>query len=78
MFFQYWSVFIVLLKDKGGQATSFDFPCFKQHDNIRGTIAATVPGMEPLKDIGVAKQNFMCVIVLFILPYLILTKKRNL
>lgn len=36
----------------------FDFNHFTQHQSIRETIAATVPGMEALKDIGIAKKEF--------------------
>ena len=35
-----------------------DFSQFKQHKNIRETIAKVVPGMEQLADIDVAKQEF--------------------
>ncbi len=35
-----------------------DFSQFKQHNNIRAAIAATVPGMSELKDIAVTKQEF--------------------
>jgi molybdopterin-dependent oxidoreductase alpha subunit len=35
-----------------------DFSQFEQHETIRETIANTVTGMEALKDIGVAKQEF--------------------
>ena len=34
------------------------FRQFQQHDTIRETIANTVTGMEQLKDIGIAKQEF--------------------
>lgn len=37
---------------------SFDFKKFHQHQTIRETIADTVPGMDGLKDIGIAKQEF--------------------
>ncbi len=36
----------------------FDFKIFGRHKNIRETIAATVPGMEKLKSIDVAKEEF--------------------
>lgn len=35
-----------------------DFSAFGDHEHIRQTIAKTVPGMEALKDIGIAKQEF--------------------
>lgn len=35
-----------------------DFESFKQHSRIRETIAATVPGMDQLADIDVAKREF--------------------
>lgn len=35
-----------------------DFVQFQQHDRIRAAIAATVPGMSELKDIGDSKQEF--------------------
>ncbi len=35
-----------------------DFEQFMNHDCIRETIAATIPGMQQLKDISVAKQEF--------------------
>lgn len=35
-----------------------DFNQFKQHNNIRKAIANTIPGMEQLADIDVAKQEF--------------------
>lgn len=35
-----------------------DFTAFKSHRRIREAIAATVPGLEALKDIDVAKQEF--------------------
>ncbi len=34
------------------------FAQFKQHNNIRAAIAATIPGMSELKDIDVTKQEF--------------------
>jgi len=37
---------------------SVDFEQFLNHDCIRETIAKTVPGMEQLKDISVAKEEF--------------------
>ncbi len=39
-------------------AATFDFRRFNSHQSIRQTIAATVPGMEQLADIDVAKQEF--------------------
>lgn len=36
----------------------FDFAAFQQHDRIRAAIAATVPGMGALADIGLSKQEF--------------------
>ncbi len=35
-----------------------DFAQFKQHNTIRAAIAATVPGMSELKDIGTTQQEF--------------------
>lgn len=35
-----------------------DFAKFKQHDNIRAAIAATIPGMSELKDIAETKREF--------------------
>ena len=35
-----------------------DFVQFKQHNNIRAAIAATIPGMSELKDIAETKQEF--------------------
>ncbi|GGY64193.1 formate dehydrogenase [Cellvibrio zantedeschiae] len=35
-----------------------DFAQFKQHNNIRAAIAATIPGMSELKDIAETKQEF--------------------
>ena len=35
-----------------------DFAQFKQHNNIRSAIAATIPGMSELKDIAETKQEF--------------------
>jgi molybdopterin-dependent oxidoreductase alpha subunit len=35
-----------------------DFSQFAQHDSIREAIAKTIPGMEDLKDISVAKKEF--------------------
>lgn len=35
-----------------------DFSQFKQHNNIRSAIAATIPGMQQLKDIADTKQEF--------------------
>ena len=37
---------------------SFDFAVFNQHQSIREAIAASIPGMSQLKDIGVAKREF--------------------
>jgi molybdopterin-dependent oxidoreductase alpha subunit len=42
-----------LLKD-----CPIDFQQFKQHRTIRQAIASTIPGMEQLRDIDVAKQEF--------------------
>ncbi|WP_020208741.1 FdhF/YdeP family oxidoreductase [Gilvimarinus chinensis] len=36
-----------------------DFAAFEQHDKVRKAIAATIPGMEPLADIGASKQEFV-------------------
>ncbi len=38
--------------------SSFDFEPFKAHELVRETITKTVPGMEELADIGVAKREF--------------------
>jgi molybdopterin-dependent oxidoreductase alpha subunit len=35
-----------------------DFTQFKQHNNIRASIAATIPGMSELKDIATTKKEF--------------------
>ena len=35
-----------------------DFESFQQHDNIRKTIASTLPELAQLKDIGIAKKEF--------------------
>lgn len=35
-----------------------DFAAFADHETLRQAIAATVPGMEQLRDIGVAKREF--------------------
>jgi len=35
-----------------------DFEKFKDHDTVRSAIAQTIPGMEELKDISVAKEEF--------------------
>jgi len=35
-----------------------DFAQFKQHNNIRAAIAATIPGMDELKDIAETKKEF--------------------
>lgn len=37
---------------------SIDFTEFKRHRTVRETIARIIPGMEPLKDIDVARQEF--------------------
>lgn len=37
---------------------AFDFSVFRSHASIRETIAAVVPGMEQLKSIDIAKQEF--------------------
>lgn len=39
-------------------ASGFDFSAFKSHSNIREAIANTVPGMEQLADIDVARREF--------------------
>lgn len=36
-----------------------DFAAFEQHDKVRQAIAASIPGMEPLADIGASKQEFV-------------------
>jgi molybdopterin-dependent oxidoreductase alpha subunit len=38
---------------------SFDFDRFASHQNLRQAIAATVPGMEALEDIDVARKEFV-------------------
>lgn len=38
--------------------STIDFDSFLNHDTIRETIANTIPGMDQLKDIGIAKQEF--------------------
>jgi molybdopterin-dependent oxidoreductase alpha subunit len=38
--------------------STFDFSVFKSHQNIREAIANCVPGLEQLKDIGIAKKEF--------------------
>jgi len=35
-----------------------DFEKFKDHDTVRSAIAKTIPGMEELKDISIAKEEF--------------------
>jgi molybdopterin-dependent oxidoreductase alpha subunit len=35
-----------------------NFDTFSQHNTLRDTIASTIPGMEQLKDISIAKQEF--------------------
>lgn len=36
-----------------------DFAAFERHDKVRKAIAATIPGMEALADIGETKQEFL-------------------
>jgi molybdopterin-dependent oxidoreductase alpha subunit len=38
--------------------SALNFTQFKQHDSIRAAIAACVPGMQELKDIGASKREF--------------------
>lgn len=38
--------------------TTFDFSIFKSHQHIREAIANCIPGLQQLKDIGVAKKEF--------------------
>jgi len=38
--------------------STFDFGAFKSHQSIRETIASVVPGLQDLKDIGIAKREF--------------------
>ena len=38
--------------------SAIDFRAFEQHSEIRQAIAATVPGMQELKDIDIAKKEF--------------------
>lgn len=40
------------------EEATFDFRRFNSHETIRQTIAATIPGMQQLADIDVAKQEF--------------------
>lgn len=35
-----------------------NFETFKEHDTIRAAIAASIPGLEALQDIGITKQEF--------------------
>jgi molybdopterin-dependent oxidoreductase alpha subunit len=37
---------------------TIDFDSFTNHDSIREAIAGSIPGMEQLKDIGIAKKEF--------------------
>lgn len=46
------------LLDEVNPNSTLDFSQFEAHKTIRETIAKTVTGMEDLKDIGVAKQEF--------------------
>ncbi|ROQ17980.1 molybdopterin-dependent oxidoreductase alpha subunit [Marinimicrobium koreense] len=39
-------------------AGPFDFGALREHDRVRSAIAATVPGMEALADIGTSHQEF--------------------
>ena len=48
----------VLASDSPKAPKGFNFDRFTDHSSIRKTIAATVPGMEALQDIDVAKQEF--------------------
>ncbi len=51
--------FLLNQKTADGKAQKeFDFKVFKKHKNIQETIAASVPGMEKLKSIDVAKEKF--------------------
>ena len=38
--------------------SALDFDSFTQHDSIREVIAKTIPGLEDLKDISIAKKEF--------------------
>ncbi len=52
---------VSILADLGKRllpTSPIDFTYFSDHNGIRETIAKTIPGMEALKDIGVAKQEF--------------------
>ena len=47
-----------LIDKKLSAEKRFSFEAFGSHEKIRDAIAKTVPGMEDLKDIGVAKKEF--------------------
>ncbi|MEM7691093.1 MAG: molybdopterin dinucleotide binding domain-containing protein, partial [Pseudomonadota bacterium] len=52
---------VAILADLGQRLLSespVDFGAFADHDTIREAIAKTIPGMEDLEDIGVAKREF--------------------
>ena len=52
---------VAILADLGQRLlpeSPVDFRAFSDHDTIREAIAKTVPGMEDLEDIGVAKREF--------------------
>ena len=52
---------VAILADLGRRIlpdTPLDFSRFADHDTVREAIAQTIPGMEALKDISVAKQEF--------------------
>lgn len=46
------------LADRMIPGSRLDFSAFRTHDTIRQAIARTVPGMEDLADIGIAKREF--------------------
>ena len=49
---------LTLQSEQQGKTKAFDFSVFRSHRTIRETIAAVVPGMEQLKTIDIAKQEF--------------------
>lgn len=52
---------VAILADLGARLlpdSPLDFASFADHDTVREAIAKTVPGMEALKDIGVARREF--------------------
>lgn len=52
---------VSILADIGSRLhtnTNIDYQQFKNHDSIRASISAIVPGLSELKSIGIAKQEF--------------------